>query len=60
MNYEGWSNKVGLGRSSNRWEDGSHIGMAVLVSGHLGLQQLTGIGIGLRDGSHVKVAWAVR
>ena len=56
MNYEGWSNKVGLGRSSNRWEDGSHIGMAVLVSGHLGLQQLTGIGIGLRDGSHVRAA----
>ena len=41
MNCEGWSNEVGLDRSINWREDGSHVGMAVLVSGRLGLQQAT-------------------
>ena len=41
MNCEGWRNEAGLGKSSNRWEDGSRVGMAVLVSGRLGLQQVT-------------------
>ena len=41
MNCEGWRNEAGLGKSSNRREDGSRVGMAVLVSGRLGLQQAT-------------------
>ena len=60
MNCEGWSNEAGLGRSSNRWQDGSRIGMAALVSGRLGLRQLTGTGTGLQDGFRVMAAWATR
>ena len=26
MNCEGWSNEAELGRSSNQWQDGSHVG----------------------------------
>ena len=58
MNCEGWSNEAGLGRSSNRWQDGSRISVAALVSGRLDLRQLTGTG--LQDGSRVMAAWATR
>jgi len=41
VNCEGWSNEAGLGILSNRQEDGSHVGVAALVSGRLGLRQAT-------------------
>ena len=66
VNCEGWSNEVGLGRSSNRWQDGSRVGrggVGVAVS-YLGMRHwpLTRTGLpsatlrdrwwcGQRDGS---------
>ena len=51
MNCEGWTNKVGLGRSINQQQDGSCMAALEWLFGSTSRQQ---------DRSHVAVAWVAR
>ena len=64
VNYEGWSNKVGLGRLINQWQDGSCVAALVWAFGSV-LGQQDGFRVGGSVGSEmgywscVVVEWAM-